>query len=103
MIVNQQTNQEINNTKNAQLNFELSHSVDGFGNGRLPAAWAEINFIKPDVQLALFEPRVDTLVENRWKENRRREPSEGYTYISTVGWIDRRERLRRKDDPYNFF
>ena len=65
MIVNQQTNQEINNTKNAQFNFELS---------RL----------------------------NRWKEDRRREPSEGYTYISTVGWIDRRERLRRKADPYNF-
>ena len=68
MIVNHQTNQEINNLKNAQLDFELS----------------------------LFD-------EHRWKEDRRREPSEGYTYISTVGWIDRRERLRRKVDPYNFF
>ena len=46
---------------------------------------------------------LSRLVENRWKEDRRREPSEGYTYISTVGWIDRRERLRRKVDPYNFF
>jgi hypothetical protein len=36
--------------------------------------------------------------ENRQKQERRTEPSEGYTYISIVGWIDRRERLRRKDD-----
>ncbi len=41
-------------------------------------------------------------LENRWEEDRRIEPGEGFTYISTVGWIDRRERLRRKDDPYNF-
>jgi hypothetical protein len=41
-------------------------------------------------------------LENRWKEDRRRESSEGFTYISSVGWIDRRERLRRKDDPYDF-
>ncbi len=41
-------------------------------------------------------------LENRCEEDRRREPGEGFTYISTVGWIDRREMLRRKDDPYNF-
>ncbi len=40
--------------------------------------------------------------ENRLEEDRRREPSDGFTYISSVGWIDRRERLRRKDDPCNF-
>jgi hypothetical protein len=40
--------------------------------------------------------------ENRWEEDRRREPGEGFTYISTVGWIDRREMLRRKDDLMNF-
>lgn len=40
--------------------------------------------------------------ENRWKENRRRKPGEGFIYISTVGWIDRRERLRRKDDLMNY-
>lgn len=39
---------------------------------------------------------------NRWEEDRRREPNEGFAYISSVGWIDRREKLRRKDDPYNF-
>lgn len=38
--------------------------------------------------------------ENRWADDRRSEPSEGFTYISSVGWIDRRERLRRKDDPF---
>jgi hypothetical protein len=44
----------------------------------------------------------DPHIENRWEEDRRREPSEGFAYISSVGWIDRRERLRRKDDPYAF-
>jgi hypothetical protein len=44
----------------------------------------------------------DLYFENRWKEDRRTEAGEGFTYISTVGWIDRRERLRRKDDPMNF-
>jgi hypothetical protein len=38
------------------------------------------------------------LVENRQKQERRTEPSEGYTYISVVGWIDRREKFRRKDN-----
>ncbi len=40
--------------------------------------------------------------ENRWGKDRRGEPNEGFTYISSVGWIDRREKLRRKADPYNF-
>ena len=44
----------------------------------------------------------DHCLENRWEEDRRREPSEGFTYISSVGWIDRRETLRRRNDPYNF-
>jgi hypothetical protein len=35
-------------------------------------------------------------LENQQKQERRIEPSEGYTYITTVGWIDRREMLRRK-------
>lgn len=39
--------------------------------------------------------------DNRMEEDRRRKPSEGYTYISSVGWIDRREKLRRKDEPYS--
>ncbi|MGD9365075.1 MAG: hypothetical protein PVH87_05220 [Desulfobacteraceae bacterium] len=37
--------------------------------------------------------------DNRLREERRKLPSNGFTYISSVGWIDRRERLRRKDDP----
>jgi hypothetical protein len=44
----------------------------------------------------------DCTFDNRHKHDRRIEPSKGYTYISVVGWIDRREKLRRKDDPYNF-
>lgn len=30
--------------------------------------------------------------------DRRKAPSKGYAYISTVGWICRRERTRRKND-----
>jgi hypothetical protein len=41
-------------------------------------------------------------LENRHEQDRRSELSEGFAFISTVGWIDRRERLRRKDDPFNF-
>lgn len=39
---------------------------------------------------------------NRQKRDRRCKPSESYTYISSVGWIDRRERCRRKNDAYGF-
>ena len=34
--------------------------------------------------------------------DRRKEPSKGYTYITTVGWICRREKVRRKDDRFMF-
>jgi hypothetical protein len=40
-------------------------------------------------------------IVNQRDQDRRSEPSEGYTYISTVGWIDRREWFRREDDPNN--
>jgi hypothetical protein len=40
--------------------------------------------------------------ENQREEDRRHEPYDGFAYISTVGWIDRREKLRRKDDAFNF-
>ena len=33
--------------------------------------------------------------------DRRREPCEGFTYVSTVGWICRREQSRRKDDSFH--
>lgn len=39
---------------------------------------------------------------NRQERDRRCKPSESYTYISAVGWIDRRERCRRKNDAYGF-
>jgi hypothetical protein len=37
--------------------------------------------------------------EKRSGQERRKEPSCGFTCISTVGWICRREQFRRKDDP----
>lgn len=35
---------------------------------------------------------------NRRQADRRIEKSRGYTYISMVGWMDRREKKRRRDD-----
>jgi hypothetical protein len=52
-----------------------------------------------EIQLS-FDPGLHS--ENRQEHDRRAEPSNGFTYISSVGWIDRRERLRRKDDPLDF-
>lgn len=51
-----------------------------------------------------IEPNQERRInlDNRWGEDRRKEPSDGFTYITSVGWIDRRERLRRKDDPNDF-
>jgi len=37
--------------------------------------------------------------EKRAQMERRQKDSCGFAYISTVGWICRRERSRRKDDP----
>ena len=37
--------------------------------------------------------------ERRIKTDRRKVPACGFTYVSTVGWICRREQFRRKDDP----
>lgn len=42
-----------------------------------------------------FAPEVR--FEDHREKDRREEPCEGYWYISTVGWICRRERFRRKD------
>lgn len=58
----------------------------------------ETNFVKD----AQFNMGQDRCFENRMEDDRRSEPSAGFTYISSVGWIDRREQLRRKDDPLDF-
>ena len=42
-----------------------------------------------------FEPAVH--FEDHREKDRREKACEGYCYISTVGWICRRERFRRKD------
>jgi hypothetical protein len=41
-------------------------------------------------------------LEKRNGTERRKEPACGFTYISTVGWICRRERFRRKEDSDDF-
>lgn len=43
-------------------------------------------------------PESQVTKEERRAEERRRKKSDGYMYISTVGWICRRERCRREDD-----
>lgn len=49
-----------------------------------------------------LNPELSIHLENRQEGDRRSESSKGFTYISTVGWIDRRERRRRRDDPLNY-
>jgi hypothetical protein len=38
---------------------------------------------------------------NRRRTERRIHESKGYTYISMVGWMDRREKKRRRDDAHD--
>lgn len=39
---------------------------------------------------------------DRRKYRRRTHECEGYAYIEMVGWMDRREKLRRNNDPNCF-
>ena len=47
-------------------------------------------------------PKEEMDDNEKREEQRRRKESEGYTYITTVGWICRREKSRRKDDEFMF-
>jgi hypothetical protein len=38
--------------------------------------------------------------ENQREDDRRKEACQGFTYVSTVGWICRREGIRRKDSEW---
>lgn len=44
-----------------------------------------------------FEVKQDLYHEDQREKDRRQEACEGYCYISTVGWICRRERFRRRN------
>ena len=55
----------------------------------------EKNEYKHDAQVN-YRQEVDDM--ERRDQDRRKEPCEGFTYVSTVGWICRREQCRRKDD-----
>jgi hypothetical protein len=55
-----------------------------------------------NIKDAQFNNEHGIYLENRHVQDRRSESSKGFAYISMVGWVDRRERLRRKDDPFNF-
>lgn len=54
---------------------------------------------QPDQEQMKDRATLQSDVERRSQEERRQEESCGFTCISTVGWICRRERSRRKDDP----
>jgi hypothetical protein len=43
---------------------------------------------------------VGFLRQKRLLDDRRKNSDRGYMYISTVGWIDRRENCRRCSDNY---
>lgn len=45
---------------------------------------------------------TDTAKDERRKDHRRTNECEGYAYIEMVGWMDRRERVRRDNDPSCF-
>ncbi len=45
----------------------------------------------------LNTPKTTKTIDQRKIQRRQRE-CEGYTYIEMVGWIDRREMLRRDED-----
>jgi hypothetical protein len=53
----------------------------------------------PNEMQANLEQNVE--FSDRRDIDRRREPCEGFTYVSTVGWICRREKSRRKDDSFH--
>jgi hypothetical protein len=53
-----------------------------------------------DEHQADFEQDADSS-DRRYDNDRRKEPREGFTYVSMVGWICRREQSRRKDDPFD--
>lgn len=57
--------------------------------------------IFPDDQIPQDDEFFSDVFENR-RDDRRKEPSEGYAYVSMVGWFDRREQIRRKDDNYPY-
>ena len=48
----------------------------------------------------LADYHQDAQFDDRRDQDRRKEPCEGFTYVSMVGWICRREQSRRKDDPF---
>jgi hypothetical protein len=53
--------------------------------------------------LGYQEDRMDEIIPNNVLERRtgterRKASARGFTYISTVGWICRREQFRRNDD-----
>lgn len=60
---------------------------------------ADYNPIK-DAKVDFSQPLAPN---DRREDDRRKETSEGFAYVSTVGWICRREKIRRKDDPFDFF
>lgn len=49
-----------------------------------------------DNKKTTFDVEKEVHCEHQREKDRRSELCEGFTYISTVGWICRRERFRRK-------
>jgi hypothetical protein len=62
--------------------------------------------IQPKVQDPHYQDPLTNQFEsdgaNRRKTERRKQDSNGYAYISMVGWMDRRIKTRRVDDKIDF-
>jgi len=65
--------------------------------GRAMNESQNIDEIRPD-----SGPGHEDSIGERRSEDRRKQPSEGFTRISIVGWICRRERSRRQEDTFKW-
>jgi hypothetical protein len=61
--------------------------------------------VMDDKRLATRNPHEEVQDAPEFRDrtgDRRKVPSKGFTHISMVGWICRRERCRRKNDKMDF-
>lgn len=61
-----------------------------------------MNEIKATKKIIRHIPEQEVYAEERGKEDRRKSHSEGFFYISMIGFVDRREKCRRCDELCEF-
>jgi hypothetical protein len=53
---------------------------------------------REDKPIGALQPETEKSDDERRRNCRRKMESKGYCYITMVGWMCRREKIRRKDD-----